>query len=185
MVVTAVVSLLAFDSGALDILEPSDNRAAIGMDLVSRRFELLKKKPPWGIQTRLQFLDDNFLLRLELFRIECTAHHPVRFHVQGDFPSIGGKTEVVRRKIVRRKRVVPAAILQSKKIDLALLEAFGTFEEHVLEEVGLTGVSHFLISGTDTIPDHAGHDGGCMDFFCQYDQTVRKYGPRNIFRGKS
>src|SRR5215471_12481001 len=173
MVVTAVVGLLAFDGGAFDILQPSDDRTAIGMDLVSRRFELLKKKAPWGIQTRLQFLDDNFLLRLELLRIECTAHHPVRFHVQSDFPSIGGKTEVVRRKIVRRKRIVSPAILQSKKIDLALLETFGTFEQHVLEEVGLACVAHFLVSGTDTIPDHAGHDRGRMDFFRQYDETVR------------
>src|SRR5262249_35098393 len=46
MVEAAVISLLAFNSGTFDILEPSDNRTVIGMDLISRRFELLKKKPP-------------------------------------------------------------------------------------------------------------------------------------------
>src|SRR5262245_58576295 len=49
----------------------------------------------------------------------------------------------------------------------------------------LAGMAEFLVSGTNTVPNHACHDRRGMHFFRENHETIRENGSANIFCGES
>src|SRR2546422_9832375 len=154
------------------------------MYLESDSLLFLQEQSPGRIEPRLQLLNDNFLLRLELVGLKSAADHSIRFDFQSDIPAVRCEIEIIGSEIMRGERIVAAAVLEGNKIDLSLLEALGTFEQHVFQKMGFSGLAELLIPRTHAIPNHRRHERRGMDFFRQHNQTVVKDGAPNIFRSK-
>jgi len=47
---------------------------------------------------------------------------------------------------MRRECIIAAAIFERDQVDLAFFETLGTFEQHVLQKMGLSGLAQLLVA---------------------------------------
>jgi hypothetical protein len=89
--------------------------------------------------------------------------HPVRLQVHCQFELVARQHLVIARPVDPRVRVEDRAVLLEHRGDLGtalFVVGRGSFEEHVLQEVGRSRVAHRLVPGANPVDDHEGHHRG-------------------------
>ena len=108
---------------------------------------------------RAPLLDDDLTLRGDLLGIEEQVLHAIRLEIDQQIELVGRDVHVIRGDVLRRERVVLAAVLLDQTRELLGAMARRALEHQVLEEMGDAGRAAMLVTRADAVPHLEGHDG--------------------------
>ena len=111
----------------------------------SRRIQFLRSDRRWIVQFSIVFLDDNFDLALQLSRIKCRVPQRIGLNFERFFRIFRRYLGVVRGAVVVGRGIEIAAQPLRFASDLPDRTLGGTFEEHVLDDMGDSGNAIILI----------------------------------------
>jgi hypothetical protein len=145
-------------TGRQQLLARAEHLPAVGVGAEQARVHRHLQGVPRLAVVHGDLFEDHLALARHLLGVEGEGRHAVGLDGERLGPAVGGKVEVIGRRVVAGEGVVDPAQGLGQPVDLAGAEAAGPLEHHVLEEMGGAAVPRRLVAGAGPVEQSGGDD---------------------------
>ena len=146
-------------------MPPADDRRAIGVIEILRRYPLLPEQRSGIVLNPLVALfDDHVAFGQDVFAVKLDVLHPVRFHFHHQAKAVCRDPLEIGCVIKAGKGVIGAAIRLYDFAEFAGGQFFGPFEQQMFQEMRNPRNAGLFIRRSGAIPDHVDHGGRTVVF---------------------